>query len=265
MRVYNTLSRTKEEFVPREPGKVSMYVCGPTVYNHIHIGNARSFLSFDVIRRYLEYRGYDVRFVQNITDVDDKIINRANEEGRSAAEVAEEYTEAFIAAMRALGIKDPTVRPKATETIPEMIALIERLIAGGHAYESGGDVYFAVRSFPGVRQALRPRHRRDGDAGAHRRRRAQARPARLRAVEGGQARRAALAEPLGRRPARAGTSSARRCPRWSSGCPSTSTAAAATSSSRTTRTRSRSPRPRRASRSRTTGCTAACCRSTRRR
>ena len=149
MRVYNTLSRSKEEFEPREPGKVSMYVCGPTVYNHIHIGNARSFLSFDVIRRYLEYKGYDVRFVQNVTDVDDKIINRANEEGRSAAEVAAEYTEAFISATRALGIKDPTVRPKATETIEQMVALIERLIAAGHAYESGGDVYFDVRSVPG--------------------------------------------------------------------------------------------------------------------
>ena len=148
MRVYNSLTRSKEEFVPREPGKVSMYVCGPTVYNHIHIGNARSFLSFDVIRRYLEYKGFDVRFVQNVTDVDDKIINRANEEGRSSTEVAEEYTEAFISAMRALGIKDPTVRPNATEMIPEMIALIERLIAGGHAYESDGDVYFDVRSFP---------------------------------------------------------------------------------------------------------------------
>jgi len=148
MRVYNTLTKSKEEFVPREDGKVSMYVCGPTVYNHIHIGNARSFLSFDVIRRYLEYKGYDVNFVQNITDVDDKIINRANEEGRTAAEVAEEYTVAFISAMRALGIKDPTVRPRATETIPEMIALIERLISGENAYESGGDVYFSVRSFP---------------------------------------------------------------------------------------------------------------------
>ncbi len=149
LRVYNTMARAKQEFVPREEGRVSIYTCGPTVYNHIHIGNARTFLSFDVIRRYLEYRGFDVKFVQNVTDVDDKIINRANEEGRRASEVAAEYTEAFIAAMRALGVEDPTVRPKATETIPEMIALIERLISGGHAYESGGDVYFSVRSFPG--------------------------------------------------------------------------------------------------------------------
>jgi len=149
MRVYNTLTRTKEEFVPREPGRVSMYVCGPTVYNDIHIGNARTFLSFDVIRRYLEWKGFDVRYVQNITDVDDKIINRANEEGRPAAELAREYTDAFISAMRRLRVEDPTVRPLATETIPEMIGMIERLIDGGHAYVIEGDVYFAVRSFPG--------------------------------------------------------------------------------------------------------------------
>ncbi|MGV8082134.1 MAG: cysteine--tRNA ligase [Coriobacteriia bacterium] len=148
MRIFNSLTRTKEEFVPREPGKVSMYVCGPTVYNYIHIGNARTFLSFDVIRRYLMYRGFDVRFVQNITDVDDKIINRAREENRTPAEVAEQYTEAFIADMHALGVLDPTVRPKATETIPQMVATIERLIAKGHAYVSDGDVYFSVRSFP---------------------------------------------------------------------------------------------------------------------
>jgi cysteinyl-tRNA synthetase len=148
MRVYNSLSRTKEEFVPREAGKVAMYVCGPTVYNYIHIGNARTFLSFDVIRRYLKHRGFEVTFVQNITDVDDKIINRANEEGIPAAEVAEKYTEAFISEMRALGVEDPTIRPMATETIPEMIDLIERLIASDHAYAVGGDVYFSVRSFP---------------------------------------------------------------------------------------------------------------------
>jgi len=149
MRVYNTLTRTKEEFVPRDPGKVSIYVCGPTVYNDIHIGNARTFLSFDVIRRYLSWKGLDVTFVQNVTDVDDKIINRANEEGRPAAEVAEEYTEAFITAMRKLGVEDPTVRPLATETIPEMIGMIERLIDRGNAYVIDGDVYFSVRSFPG--------------------------------------------------------------------------------------------------------------------
>ncbi|MCL1847608.1 MAG: cysteine--tRNA ligase [Coriobacteriia bacterium] len=148
MKVYNTLTRRKEEFVPRIEGQVRFYICGPTVYNHIHIGNARTFLSFDVIRRYLEYVGYHVHFVQNITDVDDKIINRANEEGRSAAEVAAEYTEAFIAGMQALGVQEPTRQPRATEEIPAMVELIGCLIENGHAYEVEGDVYFAVRSFP---------------------------------------------------------------------------------------------------------------------
>jgi len=148
VKVYNTLTRKKEEFIPREEGKVAMYICGPTVYNHIHIGNARTFISFDTIRRYLTWRGLDVNFVQNVTDVDDKIIARANEEGRSAAEVAEDYTQAFIDAMGAVGVLDPDQRPKATETIDDMIDLIERLIAAEYAYEVEGDVYFAVRSFP---------------------------------------------------------------------------------------------------------------------
>lgn len=147
IRLYNTATRSKEDFEPRDEGRVSMYVCGPTVYNHIHIGNARTFLSFDVVRRYLEYRGFAVSFVQNITDVDDKIISRANEEGRSSAEVAAEYTGAFQSAMAALGVTRPTVAPKATETIPEMIEMVERLIERGHAYEVDGDVYFSVRSF----------------------------------------------------------------------------------------------------------------------
>lgn len=149
IRVYNTLSRSKEQFTPRDQGKVSMYVCGPTVYNHIHIGNARTFLSFDVIRRYLEFKGLDVTFVQNITDVDDKIINRAAEENRTAAEVATEYTAAFLGAMDALDVKRPTVQPKATETIPEMIEMVRVLIERGYAYEVDGDVYFSVRKFDG--------------------------------------------------------------------------------------------------------------------
>ncbi|MDF1541776.1 MAG: cysteine--tRNA ligase [Anaerosomatales bacterium] len=148
IRVYNTLTRRKEEFVPRAEGAVSIYVCGPTVYNHIHIGNARTFLSFDVIRRYLEWRGFDVTFVQNITDVDDKIIARAAEEGSSAEEVARTYSEAFLDAMRQLGVRRPDVQPRATQTIPEMIEMVGRLIERGHAYEVDGDVYFSVRSFP---------------------------------------------------------------------------------------------------------------------
>lgn len=148
MKVYNTLTRRKEDFVPLQAGKVGFYICGPTVYNDIHIGNARTFLSFDVIRRYLEYSGFDVTYVQNLTDVDDKIINRANEEGRTAAEVAAQYSQAFIEIMQVLGVEEPSVRPRATEEIAAMIALIERLIDSEHAYVVEGDVYFAVRSFP---------------------------------------------------------------------------------------------------------------------
>lgn len=149
IKLYDTKLHKKVDFVPLEDGRVSMYVCGPTVYNYIHIGNARTFISFDVIRRYLMWRGYDVTFVQNVTDVDDKIINKANEEGRSAAEVAAEYTEAFIEDMHAAGVLDPDIRPKATEEIPSMIELVQQLIDGGHAYEAEGDVYFAVRSYEG--------------------------------------------------------------------------------------------------------------------
>lgn len=147
IRLYDTKVREKVDLETLERGKVGMYVCGPTVYNRIHIGNARTFISFDVIRRYLMWRGFDVTFVQNVTDVDDKIINKANEEGRDAAEVAAEYTAAFIEDMRAAGVLDPDVRPKATEEIPAMIELIQELIDGGHAYDVDGDVYFAVRSY----------------------------------------------------------------------------------------------------------------------
>ena len=148
IKIYNTQTRQKEKFQSVELGKIGMYVCGPTVYNYIHIGNARTFISFDVIRRYLEWRGFKVTFVQNVTDVDDKIINKAKEEGRTPAEVAAEYTKAFIDDMHKAGVKDPDIRPKATEEIPAMIELVEDLIKGGHAYEVEGDVYFSVRSFP---------------------------------------------------------------------------------------------------------------------
>ncbi len=147
IKIYDTMAREKRPFVPVNEGKVNMYVCGPTVYNYIHIGNARTFISFDTIRRYLIWRGYEVKFVQNITDVDDKIIKKANEEGRSAAEVAAEYAQAFIDDMHAAGVMDPDVRPRATQEINEMIALVEKLIEEGHAYAVEGDVYFAVRSY----------------------------------------------------------------------------------------------------------------------
>lgn len=148
IKVYNTKTRSKVDFESIERGKVGMYVCGPTVYNYVHIGNARTFISFDIIRRYFLWRGFEVTFVQNITDVDDKIIAKANEEGCSASEVAARYTEAFIADMRAIGVLDPDVRPKATEEIDAMIDMVRELIDGGHAYEVAGDVYFSVRSFP---------------------------------------------------------------------------------------------------------------------
>ena len=147
LKIYDTKLREKVPFESLEHGKIGMYVCGPTVYNYIHIGNARTFVSFDVIRRYLSWRGFDVKFVSNITDVDDKIIKKANEEGRSAAEVAAEYSQAFLDDMHAMNVQDPDVRPRATEEIPEMIQLIQELIDGGHAYEVEGDVYFGVRSY----------------------------------------------------------------------------------------------------------------------
>ena len=148
IKIYDTKQRDKVSLQTKELGKIGIYVCGPTVYNYIHIGNARTFISFDVIRRYLSWRGFEVTFVQNITDVDDKIIARAIEEGRSAAEVAEEYSAAFIEDMHAVGVLDPDIRPKATEEIDSMIELIEELIKKGNAYEVDGDVYFAVRSYP---------------------------------------------------------------------------------------------------------------------
>lgn len=149
MRIYNSATHKKEEFQPIESGKVRMYVCGPTVYDNIHIGNARTFISFDVIRRWLIASGYEVTFAQNLTDVDDKIIKRANEQGRTAAEVATEFSDKFIGVMRAANVLDPDVRPRATKEIGPMIAMIKALIEQGHAYAAdNGDVYFAVRSDP---------------------------------------------------------------------------------------------------------------------
>ncbi len=145
--IYDTKVHEKVPFTSLEHGQISMYVCGPTVYNYIHIGNARTFVSFDIIRRFLNWRGFKVKFVSNITDVDDKIIKKANEEGRDASEVAAEYAQAFLDDMHAMNVEDPDVRPRATEEIPEMIALIEELIEKGNAYAVDGDVYFSVRSF----------------------------------------------------------------------------------------------------------------------
>ena len=149
MRIYNTLTRKKEEFVPIEEGKVKMYVCGPTVYNYFHIGNARPFVVFDTMRKYLEYRGYKVKFVQNFTDVDDKIINRAKEEGISAGEVSEKYIAEYYKDAAALNVKKASVHPKVTETMNDIIKFVEELIEKGYAYESVGDVYYRTRKFEG--------------------------------------------------------------------------------------------------------------------
>ncbi len=149
VKIYNSATHAKEEFQPIEEGKVRMYVCGPTVYDNIHIGNARTFISFDVIRRWLIASGYEVTFAQNLTDVDDKIINRANEQGRTAEEVATEFSNKFIDVMHRANVMDPDVRPRATKEIGPMIGMIKTLIEGGHAYAAdNGDVYFAVRSDP---------------------------------------------------------------------------------------------------------------------
>ena len=149
MLVYNTQLHKKVELTPVEPGKIRMYVCGPTVYDQIHVGNGRTFLAFDVIRRYLMYKGYQVTFAQNLTDVDDKIIKRANEQGRTSEDVASEFSDAFIEQMHRMGVLDPDIRPRATQEIEAMIEMISGLIEQGHAYAPGnGDVYFSVRSDP---------------------------------------------------------------------------------------------------------------------
>ena len=148
MQVYNTLTNRKEEFVPIEPGKVKMYVCGPTVYNFFHIGNARPFVVFDTLRRYFKFRGYDVKFVQNFTDVDDKIINRAKEEGITAPEVSEKYIKEYFNDAEALNVLKADVHPKVSEHIPEIIEFVQTLIDKGYAYEADGDVYYSTRKFP---------------------------------------------------------------------------------------------------------------------
>ncbi|MBQ7595910.1 MAG: cysteine--tRNA ligase, partial [Clostridia bacterium] len=149
MKIFNTLTRKKEELKTIEEGKVKIYACGPTVYNYIHIGNARPLCVFDVLRRYLEYRGYDVRFVQNFTDIDDKIIKRANEEGVSYKDISEKYIEEFWVDAKGLNVREATVHPKATENIDEIIDIISTLVEKGCAYEADGDVYFSPKKFDG--------------------------------------------------------------------------------------------------------------------
>ena len=147
MKVYNTLTRKKEELVPITPGEIKIYACGPTVYNYIHIGNARPLSIFDILRRYLEYRGYNVKFVQNFTDIDDKIIRRANEEHVDFSEISERYIKEFWTDADGLNVRHATINPKATENIDAIIQIISTLIEKGYAYEAQGDVYFSTEKF----------------------------------------------------------------------------------------------------------------------
>ena len=145
--IYNTLTRKQEEFKPQTPGVVNMYVCGPTVYNYIHIGNARSAIAFDTVRRYLEFKGYKVNYVSNFTDVDDKMIKAANEQGITVPQLADKYIQAFMEDTKAINIEPATMHPRATENIPEIIKFVQGLIDKGYAYEKDGDVYYRARKF----------------------------------------------------------------------------------------------------------------------
>ncbi len=148
MEIYNSMTRKKEPFVPIREGKVGMYACGPTVYNFFHIGNARPLIIFDVLRRYLEHRGYEVTFVQNFTDIDDRMIQQAQQEGITVAEVAERFIREYWIDATALGVRPATVHPRATEHIPQIIAMIQKLLDKGLAYVGGGDVYYRTKAFP---------------------------------------------------------------------------------------------------------------------
>ena len=149
IRLYNTLTARREPFVPIEEGKVKMYACGPTVYNFFHVGNARCFVIFDMLRRYLEYRGYEVTFVQNFTDIDDKVIRRANEEGVDYTEIAERYIREYFTDAKGLGVRPATVHPHATENMDTILSIVNGLVEKGYAYPMDGDVYFRTRMFGG--------------------------------------------------------------------------------------------------------------------
>ncbi len=147
MRIYNTLTRTKEEFIPQDKNNVKMYSCGPTVYDYFHIGNARPFIIFDTMRRYLEYIGYGVTFVQNFTDIDDKMIRRANDEGITVKELGERFIKEYFTDAASIGVKPATVHPKATENIDAIIDIVKKLVDNGYAYAVDGNVYFATKKF----------------------------------------------------------------------------------------------------------------------
>src|SRR6476646_4295658 len=195
--IHNSLGRTKQEFAPLRPGEVRMYVCGMTVYDYSHLGHARMLVVFDVVARYLRASGYRLTYVRNITDIDDKIIKRANENGESIQALTERFIRANEEDFAALGLLTPEHEPRATHSIPGMIRMIESLIARGHAYPAAnGDVYYDVSSFQGYGRLS------GKDPRARRGRRGEGRPARLRAVEGGQARRAVVGFAVGKGQAR---------------------------------------------------------------
>jgi len=147
--LYNTLTQKKEELVPYSENKIKMYVCGPTVYSSAHLGHARAAVTFDVIERFLSHIGYEVTYVRNFTDIDDKIISKANEAGVDAREISEKYIQEYQEDMASIGVKPPTIQPKVTEHVPEIVEMIKRIIDNGHAYQSGGDVFFSVKKFQG--------------------------------------------------------------------------------------------------------------------
>ena len=155
MRIFNTLTRSKEEFVPLNPGKVKMYVCGPTVYNFFHVGNARTFIIFDTVRRYFEYRGYEVEFIQNFTDIDDKMIKKANEDNTTVKEVGDKYIAEYYQDADGLNIERATCNPRATEFIDDIIEFVSGLIEKGFAYEVNGDVYFRTKKFEGYGKLIK--------------------------------------------------------------------------------------------------------------
>ena len=256
MQLYNSLSGRKEMFTPADPGRPTMYVCGPTVYNHPHIGNARPAVVFDVLFRLLQRRYGDVVYVRNVTDIDDRIMAAAEAEGVATEVIAERYAAAYHEDMAALNVLAPTIETYATGHVPEMIAMILRLLAGGHAYEAEGHVLFHVPSFPALRRAVAALARGDDRGRSRGGRAVQARSAPTSCCGS----RPSPSSPAGTAPggaaAPAGTSNARPWSRRISAPPSTFTAAGSISSFRITRTRSpRVSAPTTERRSPASGCT----------
>ena len=258
MQIFNTMTRRKEEFVPQTPGEYRIYVCGPTVYNYIHMGNARPLVVFDTLRRYLEYRGSKVIFVSNITDIDDKLITRAKEEGVSMAEVARRYTEEYLKDSDGLNVRRPTVQPRATDHIQEILGIVADLVESGHAYVArNGDVYFRVKSDPGYGK-LSHLNLDDLESGNRELRSQMDDDLKEDPADFAVWKAAKPGEPAPTAPAApAGTSSAAPWPAGTWARPSTCTPAARTWCSPTTRTRSPSRSAPTAAPSPATGCTTA--------